>query len=345
MLDFVVSAGKRVPKKVDVELPGPSPTSQITAPKKPAGKAKHSRAQSVVSNSATSVDDTEPPIKSPSVQGADKLPSSRSNSQDEHSDDDAVSVAESAKARKRKREPDRIQFFNDDPRCRDVEPHRALCAKCDTWISLHARRRYVMQNWIEHRKLCVGPSNAVSSAAPADAPLVAKPKEPSEAEAEGRTALEGDSRTGEIRPHEVFCTSCNAWIALDLTARYMVTNWKAHVQECPGAVVMPSPNMEPSIEGLTSAPAPSRAQPDSPAAPRNTSTSPKLSPSKATTSRKRGREEDEDEDAEETRAVRPRPASYKPSRGQALWDTLATPFRAFVQGFKEGMNASSSAST
>lgn len=65
----------------------------------------------------------------------------------------------------------------------------------------------------------------------------------------------------------------------------------------------------------------------------------------AAPSRKRGRSEDSEDVDERTRSVRPRPASYTPSRKQVLWHTLTAPIRSFVQGFKEGMNPSASSSS
>lgn len=329
-------AGRRIPKKVEVDLPGPSPPKQSS--RKPASKARHSRAPSV----ASSADGTETPTKPPSVRGAGKASSSRSDSQEEGSDDDAVSIAGSTKAaRKRKREPDRIQFFKDDPQCKDIEPHRALCAKCDTWISLHAKRRYVMQSWTEHRKACTGSASVPPDIVSPDARSVPDTAQPTIADTDGRTALEGDSRTGEIRPHEAFCTSCNTWIQLDPTVPYVVTNWKAHTQECPGNIAAPPPDTTPSndAEMPDQSNPPVRAENPAPA---QSTAEPMHLPVPATPSRKRGREED---DVGETpRTVRARPASYTPNRGQALWHTLTKPFRAFVQGFKEGLNASSSSS-
>jgi hypothetical protein len=58
----------------------------------------------------------------------------------------------------------------------------------------------------------------------------------SAAELEGKEALESDSRTGEIRPNEVFCTSCNTWIALDPVTPYATANWEAHLLQCAGSM-------------------------------------------------------------------------------------------------------------
>lgn len=61
----------------------------------------------------------------------------------------------------------------------------------------------------------------------------------------------------------------------------------------------------------------------------------------ASGSRKRGRDEDQDEDSskDDGRVVRQRTNSYRPSRGEAIWQTLTKPFRSFVDGFKQGLNS------
>ncbi|KAH8091651.1 hypothetical protein BXZ70DRAFT_952670 [Cristinia sonorae] len=65
--------------------------------------------------------------------------------------DDGASEA-GTKPRNRKNEGDRIQFFKNDPNCTELSPMRAFCTKCQNWIVLSANRRYVMKNWIAHRK-------------------------------------------------------------------------------------------------------------------------------------------------------------------------------------------------
>lgn len=67
----------------------------------------------------------------------------------------------------------------------------------------------------------------------------------------------------------------------------------------------------------------------------------KPGPPEASGSRKRARDEDEDEDGEgqrDQRVVRQRSDSYKPARGEALWNLLTKPFRSFVEGFQQGLN-------
>ncbi|KIP04512.1 hypothetical protein PHLGIDRAFT_129438 [Phlebiopsis gigantea 11061_1 CR5-6] len=346
------STNKRIPKKVEVELPGPLPL-QTPISKKPASTARkggYSRASSIVSASAASADGTDAPpsrVKPPSSRGAALPAPSHSGSQDEGSGDDSVSVAGSVRStRKRKSEPDRIQFFNDDPLCAEVEPHRARCAKCEVWIPLHPKRRYTMQDWIAHRKSCAGTANAATPRASASGDNGPAPL--SQIEAEGKAALENDARTGEIRPHEVFCTACNAWVALDPVARYATVNWEAHTPSC-SANATTSPQVEAASGTDAHAPPP----PSNDAPPPLAESQPvgresdapaddKPGPPQASSSRKRARDaEDDDEDGEgqsDQRVVRQRSNSYTPARGEALWNILTKPFRSFVEGFQQGLN-------
>lgn len=65
--------------------------------------------------------------------------------------DDGVSEA-GTKHRHRKKEVERIQFLKEDPHCGELNPYHAFCTKCQNWILLSTNRRYVMKNWVIHRK-------------------------------------------------------------------------------------------------------------------------------------------------------------------------------------------------
>ena len=56
--------------------------------------------------------------------------------------------------RTRKSEDERVQYFKSDPLCKEIEAHRALCARCNSWIELNPKRRYIMKEWVAHRKGC-----------------------------------------------------------------------------------------------------------------------------------------------------------------------------------------------
>lgn len=87
-----------------------------------------------------------------------KQPSSRSGSlapslKGHEGQDDDVSVTESSKGH-RKNDEERLQFFQSQPDCREVEPHRAFCTGCNQWVPLNPVRTYVMRPWLVHRREC-----------------------------------------------------------------------------------------------------------------------------------------------------------------------------------------------
>jgi hypothetical protein len=66
-------------------------------------------------------------------------------------------------------------------------------------------------------------------------------------EAERIAFLQADSRAQEVKPHEVFCRSCQKWIKLAINAPYVLANWQAHQQRCSGSLYVPrSPRPTPS---------------------------------------------------------------------------------------------------
>lgn len=85
-------------------------------------------------------------------------PSSRSGSvaaslKGTEGQDDDVSIAESSKGH-RKTEEERLEFFQSQPDCREVEPNRAFCTGCDQWVPLNPVRAYIMRPWLVHRREC-----------------------------------------------------------------------------------------------------------------------------------------------------------------------------------------------
>ncbi|KAI0272491.1 hypothetical protein BC834DRAFT_921926 [Gloeopeniophorella convolvens] len=194
------------------------------------------------------------PVASKSASRAGSVASSlkRTGTPDEVRDD--VSVAESSRGH-RKTEEERLQFFRDQPDCREVEPHRAFCTACDQWVLLNPTRTYVMRPWLNHRREC----RRASAEKPAS--TVSPPKEvdhgdssgedddkssylqsTSEQSARGKTEaerqayLEADPRADEVRPYEVLCKTCQKWVQLGNKHRYSLSNWKAHQKACSGSI-------------------------------------------------------------------------------------------------------------
>lgn len=173
--------------------------------------------------------------------------------QDDGRDD--VSVAESSKGH-RKTEEERLQFFHDQPDCREVEPHRAFCTGCDQWVHLNAVRRYVMRPWLVHRRVCRRASHTNKQMTPkalnkeegapdgsnGDDDVISAVQSASETpsrykgEAERQAYLEGDPRSEEVRPYEVLCKTCKKWVQLGNKTRYSLGHWKDHQKRCSGSI-------------------------------------------------------------------------------------------------------------
>ncbi|KAI0091455.1 hypothetical protein BDY19DRAFT_991161 [Irpex rosettiformis] len=275
------------------------------------------------------------------------------------SDAESIATIDGKPRRKRKSEAERIQFFKDDLWCQEVEAHRILCRNCGEWKDLHPKRRFVMQNWLAHKKACPGSKNPPLFSTPKPISQVSalhavatpiRTQTPSSTtsdtlgpmEAEGKATLENDFRTGEIRPHEVFCTQCATWVKLYPTTKYSPKNWLAHVQQCPGTA---SSSAAPTAVEPSSPPAPIEddtsstvAVPSTPSVSEKAPIIPKAVPAY---SRKRARDSDDDDDdisvSPAKRQVRPRTDSYKPPLGRALWDLVTKPITSFIQGFKHGI--------
>ncbi|CAL1714252.1 unnamed protein product [Somion occarium] len=354
----ITPAKKHAPKTrgkaIASSSPPPPPSSPVASMKPPStvnvkssmkapSKVSHSRGASVASDGG-------------SLEGSSVLPT--------------WSVGKSGTTRARKSEEERMQFFKDDPLCKDVEPHRALCARCDTWVELNPKRRYIMKDWITHRKACrreseeehippaaigqeeeneeeeddggsVAASTVPSTPAPGE-----KPRRQVRTEAERQALLEADPRIGEVKPHEVFCKQCGRWIRLNPTQKFTVGNWNNHAKRCSikktgvshvngDETTVDKPEVPPTKPGppsgaLTTPPAPSTGPPT--AVPSSTETP----------SRKRPREDETDEeDASRTqveaRLVKARTENYKPAEG--LWRTMTNTFRSFIDGLWHGLTA------
>lgn len=70
--------------------------------------------------------------------------------------EDDASVAESTIGAKRRRrlEPERIEYFKNQPYCGKLEPHEAECVKCGKVIKLGNAQTYAVRPWEIHRRRC-----------------------------------------------------------------------------------------------------------------------------------------------------------------------------------------------
>jgi len=339
-----------------------------TTPFKPASKAasrtsaknptSHSRGSSIASTVTSSPQSVRKPpssnMKPPSTVGTAKpaSPTGTRETPDGSTDGDAA-----PKPRNRKSEAERIQVFTEDPCCAEVEPFRARCKQCDTWITLHDTRKYVMKNWKEHRKVCDagGPSTSVeveegpgtgAETATQPTPTSAekgsiKPR-PRRTEAERRAYLEAHPNSGEVRPGEIFCVLCHRWIKLAIKQNYVTSNWDVHQKLHPVPLDALKPPSSTSVNEENPSPeatsSPTRqlsvVQPLSDMSFSESATS-EAQEASSSTSRKRTREDDDDAPQAEGRLVRARTESYKPVTG--LWRRLTEPIIHFWSGFKQGL--------
>ncbi|KAL4246350.1 hypothetical protein ABKN59_009095 [Abortiporus biennis] len=151
----------------------------------------------------------------------------------------------------RKTTEERIAFFKSDPFCRQLTPHTAECSNCNQWIHLHEIRKYVMKEWIAHRKICKGgmPPSPISPTSPSSITQVDNTRTVSR---EGSVAastdtpqkhkrlnkgdriaiLEADPYVGRHETHAIECTGCGNWIRLGAKGDYTLGNWNVHRARC-----------------------------------------------------------------------------------------------------------------
>jgi hypothetical protein len=70
--------------------------------------------------------------------------------------DDSASVVDSSPAalKVRRTEAERIQILKDDAACGEMEPHRAICTRCEKWVNLGKQQTYALRPWEKHRRRC-----------------------------------------------------------------------------------------------------------------------------------------------------------------------------------------------
>lgn len=83
------------------------------------------------------------------------LPNHRSRPMTPDHMDDVSSIAESSPGSAiRRTQAERVQLFKEDPYCGDMEPHRLLCTRCDTWVNTGKQQTYAVKPWEKHRNRC-----------------------------------------------------------------------------------------------------------------------------------------------------------------------------------------------
>ncbi|KAI0738514.1 hypothetical protein C8Q80DRAFT_1205853 [Daedaleopsis nitida] len=261
----VTKMATRTPKKVDVHLPGPSPKrdtpTQAASAKKPAStrgkRAAHSRAGSVASlarEDTLDANDLSPtkPLSSASIKA--RLQAQRTETSEDGADDASAVGEKQGRYASRKSEPERRQFLEDDPFTGEVEHHRAFCKACSEWVELNPTRKFIMKNWVEHRRQCkaiaeraMSPTkekaaddmeDEVGSAAGggAGADIFNTASKRIKKEEDRQAIIENDPLAGEVKHDTVFCKNCQTWVPLSKQTRYSLYPWRAHVQKCSGHV-------------------------------------------------------------------------------------------------------------
>ncbi|KAK7025207.1 hypothetical protein R3P38DRAFT_2953290 [Favolaschia claudopus] len=239
------SPGK-VPKKVDVHLPGPSPrTAKSDAPSstKKAKSISHNRSASSVSSMKGIVDATDSPsTKKP----LSTLSRKRFATPPGDDADDNASVAESSMSMNvgaiRRTEAERLEYFKNQPDCSNIEPHCVTCTRCGKVVQLGRKQTYTVKPWETHRKRC--DQTIAASGSVIDDGASVRSEMRSEAgsvmrmnEGQRKALLEEDQRAETVQPDQVLCRKCHKWIRLSSRTNYSLGNWNAHQSKCADAVV------------------------------------------------------------------------------------------------------------
>jgi hypothetical protein len=251
----------KVPKKVDVSLPGPSPkrvrrdSSESEKPK--SKKYLHIRAASSVTSLKQVIKKVqETPAsaqKPPSVAGSARKPKSTAKSIADD-DDDNVSIADSSVStnRVRRNEAERIQYFENQQECGKMEPHQVHCLRCSKPVNLGRKQTYAVRPWEIHRARCdqrpayaplttpranePSPPTSVphspTSVRPAGKPTPAR--RPSEQER--KEFLESDKQIETVEKHRVLCRKCQDWVDLSQANAYATGSWMKHKVRCSDVV-------------------------------------------------------------------------------------------------------------
>ncbi|KAF7308920.1 hypothetical protein MKEN_01092500 [Mycena kentingensis (nom. inval.)] len=246
------SPGK-LPKKVDVHLPGPAPRNtkpdsktNTTPLTKSNIKSLHARSSSSISSLKKVADDGASATGSPS---AAKKPASTINRKrlaTPETIDDTASVAESSVmgGSIRRTEAERIEYFKNQPDCNDLEAHSVTCTRCNKIVALGRKQTYTVKPWENHRRKCDQKLAAASASVMDDAASVRSEMRSEMGGTARRTTveerkaeLEADPRAEEVAPDQVLCRKCQKWIRLSTKSMYALANWNQHQLSCGDEIV------------------------------------------------------------------------------------------------------------
>ncbi|KAJ7043723.1 hypothetical protein C8F04DRAFT_728086 [Mycena alexandri] len=239
------SPGK-VPKKVEVHLPGPSPRTakaeaQNASPAAKKVKTQHNRSMSSISSmKRINGDATDSPSSKKPISAI-----KRKRFATPETVDDNASVAESSismgAGQIRRTEAERIEYFNNQPDCSSIEPHSVTCTRCNKVVQLGRKQTYTVRPWETHRIRC---DQRVSAASPLGDDVSMRSDMASESgsskrltELQRKEVLETDQRAETVEHDQVLCKKCKKWIRLSTRTKYSLPNWINHQAKCADAVV------------------------------------------------------------------------------------------------------------
>ncbi|KAJ7759188.1 hypothetical protein B0H16DRAFT_631618 [Mycena metata] len=236
------SPGK-VPKKVEVHLPGPSPRTakaeaQNASPAAKKAKTQHSRSMSSISSMKRTNDDATDSPSSKKPLSAIK----RKRFATPETVDDNASVAESSismgAGQIRRTEAERIEYFNNQPDCSNIEPHNVTCTRCNKVVQLGRKQTYAVRPWETHRIRCDQKVSAASHFGDDSASMASESGGRKQlTELQRKEVLETDQRAETVEHDRVLCKKCKAWIRLSNRTKYSLYNWTNHQAKCADAVV------------------------------------------------------------------------------------------------------------
>ncbi|KAJ7917511.1 hypothetical protein B0H13DRAFT_1994776 [Mycena leptocephala] len=134
----------------------------------------------------------------------------------------------------------RIEYFNNQPDCSNIEPHNVTCTRCNKVVQLGRKQTYTVKPWETHRRRCDQMSGSVIG----DDAASVRSEIRSEAGGVGRmtemqrkTVLESDQRAETVESDQVLCRKCKKWIKLSKRYAYSLGNWNAHQAACADAAI------------------------------------------------------------------------------------------------------------
>ncbi|KAL1747852.1 hypothetical protein HDZ31DRAFT_30973, partial [Schizophyllum fasciatum] len=241
---FKVPEPKGAKSNATTEVTSPAQAKPESAKKK--GHVRNSSSVGSLRRTAQGSDIASPASLTKPISRSRFAPAREETDPDQEETDDGASVAESfvSNTKIRRTEAERIEYFRNQPECGEIEPHRALCTRCNKHVGLGKKQTYTVRPWETHRAKCdqklpvsmmPGDDDADEESASAAAPSISEATV-RRSEAERKAILEADSRAEELEPMQALCRKCHKWIKLSSKQRYALSNWNRHQRSCADSV-------------------------------------------------------------------------------------------------------------